>query len=207
MRMLSSTLRRNTCNSAFQNFQKCLLYTLSGNITSDGNILGFTCDLVDLIYINNSVLCSVNIIISSLNDFQKNILNIFTYISCLCQGSGVCNGKRYIQKSCQCLGKKCLTGTSWSKHKDIALLKLYIQIPGSSNTFVMIVYSNRKCFLGLILSDYIVVQNCMDFLWFHQIDLRSKNIFLIVSSKFFLHDLRADTYTLIADVGTIRSGD
>ena len=207
MRMLSSTLRRNTCNSAFQNFQKCLLYTLSGNITSDGNILWFTCDLVDLIYINNSVLCSVNIIISSLDDLQKNILNIFTYISCLCQGSGVCNGKRYIQKSCQCLGKKCLTGTSWSKHKDIALLKLYIQIPGSSNTFVMIVYSNRKCFLGLILSDYIVVQNCMDFLWFHQIDLRSKNIFLIVSSKFFLHDFRADTYTLIADVGTIRSGD
>ena len=96
MRMLSSTLRRNTCNSAFQNFQKCLLYTLSGNITSDGNILGFTCDLVDLIYINNSVLRSVNIIISSLDDLQKNILNIFTYISCLCQGSGVCNGKRYI---------------------------------------------------------------------------------------------------------------
>ena len=71
----------------------------------------------------------------------------------------------------------------------------------------MIVYSNRKCFLGLILSDYIVVQNCMDFLWFHQIDLRSKNIFLIVSSKFFFHDLRADSHTLIADVGSIRSSD
>ena len=205
--MLSSSLRRNACHSSLQNFQKCLLYTFTGNITGDGYILRLTCDLIDLIDINNSVLRTVNIIVSSLDNFQKDILNILAYISGLCQCSGICNGKWHIQKSRQCLCKQGLTGTSWSQHQNVALLKLHIQVLGCSDTFVMIVYSNRKCFLGLILSDYIVVQNCMDFLWFHQIDLRSKNIFLIVSSKFFLHDLRADTYTLIADVGPIRSGD
>ena len=65
--MLSSSLRRNACHSSLQNFQKCLLYTFTGNITGDGYILRLTCDLIDLIDINNSVLRTVSIIVSSLD--------------------------------------------------------------------------------------------------------------------------------------------
>ena len=35
MRMLSSSLRRYACNGSFQNFQKCLLYALTGHISGD----------------------------------------------------------------------------------------------------------------------------------------------------------------------------
>ena len=39
MRMLAAALRRNTGNRTLQDLQKRLLYTLTGYIAGDGNIL------------------------------------------------------------------------------------------------------------------------------------------------------------------------
>ena len=107
--MLAATLRRNTCHCTFQNLQKCLLHAFTGNIAGYGWILRFSCDLINLINIDNSVLCTFNIIICCLNDLEKNILNILSYISGFCQCSSICNSKRYIQKSGKCLSQQSFT--------------------------------------------------------------------------------------------------
>ena len=78
-----SDVIRNTCNGSFQDLQKCLLYALTGHISGNGSVLGFSCDLVDLINIDDSVLRTFNIVICCLNDLQKNILNILANIACL----------------------------------------------------------------------------------------------------------------------------
>ena len=80
--MFTSTLRRNACNCTFKDLQECLLYTFTGYISGDGCVLGFTCDLVDLIDVDDTVLRTFDIIICCLNDLQKNVLNIFANITC-----------------------------------------------------------------------------------------------------------------------------
>ena len=35
MRMLPAALRRNVCNSSLKNFQQCLLYTFTANVSGD----------------------------------------------------------------------------------------------------------------------------------------------------------------------------
>ena len=207
MWMFSSALWRHTCNGSFQNFQKCLLYALTGHISGNGCILGFSCDLVDLININDSVLCTFNIIICRLNNLQKNILNILANIACLCESSGICDGKRNIQKSCQCLCKKRLTGTCRTKHQNITLLQLHIQIFGSKNSLVMIVNSYRKCLLGIILADDIFVQNAVNLFRFQKVDPCFVICFMVIHIKFFFHDLGTDTDTFITNICPIRTCD
>ena len=67
MRMLSSALRRNTGNSSLQNLKKCLLYALAGHIAGNRYIFGLLGDLINLIDINNAVLCPAHIILSRLD--------------------------------------------------------------------------------------------------------------------------------------------
>src|SRR4051794_24200547 len=53
MRMFPTALGRNVACAAFENLQKGLLNSFSGNISSDTYVVGFASDLVDLININN----------------------------------------------------------------------------------------------------------------------------------------------------------
>ena len=68
------------------------------------------------------------------------------------------------------------------------------------------VNSNGEHFFRLILSDYVVIQKCFDFLWFDQVDL--VGILLAVQIlKLFLNDLRADCHAVITDVCPVRACD
>ena len=116
MGVLAPALRRNGSHRAFQNLQKGLLYTFARYITGDGNILTLLCDLIDLINIDNTKLSLADIIFSSLDQLQKDVLHILSHISCLCQCGGICNCKGYSQYTSQCLRQKGLTGTCRSKH-------------------------------------------------------------------------------------------
>ena len=171
MRMLSSSLRRNRSNRTLQDFQQCLLHTFTGHISGDRCILRFSCDLVDLININDTMLCFLDIIICCLNNLQQNILHVLADISRFRQCCRICDRKRYIQKLRQCLCEQCFTGTGRTKHQDITFLQFYIQIFSCKDSLVMIVNSNRKCFFGLILSDHIIIQECLNLLRFQKIDL------------------------------------
>ena len=64
IRMLSAALRRNISNSALKDLKECLLNALTAYVTCDGNVLGLLSDLIDLIDIYDTGLCSFNVVIS-----------------------------------------------------------------------------------------------------------------------------------------------
>ena len=142
MRMLSAALRRNRCHCTLQDLQKCLLNTFTGNISCNRDILGLLRDLVDLIDINNTSFGFLNVIICCLNQFQQNILHIFTDITCFCQSCCICDSKWYIQNLSQCLCQKCFAGTGRSYHNNIALLQFHIIAGVGCDSLVMIINSD-----------------------------------------------------------------
>ena len=204
--MLSSALRRNRCNGSLNDLQKRLLNSLSGYISGNGRILRLSCDLVNLININNTMLCTFNIAICCLNHFQEDAFYIFPHISGLCQSCRICDGKRNIQYLCEGLGKQSLSASGRSKHQNITLLQIHAQIRTCHDPLVMIVYSNRKNLLCLVLSDYIFIKECLDLLWCQKIDIIKFSSVIIVF-KLFFYNLRADLDTLITDISAVRPCD
>ena len=67
MRMLSASLRGHIGCCPFDDLKKRLLYAFTGHISGDGNILRLLGNLVNLINIDDSILCAVNVIICRLN--------------------------------------------------------------------------------------------------------------------------------------------
>ena len=98
-RMLSTALWRNTCIGTFQNFKKRLLYTFTRNIACNREVLCFTRNFVDLVYIYNTHFCALNIAISSVNKLKQNVFDIFTYIASFGKRGCIGNCKRNFQKT------------------------------------------------------------------------------------------------------------
>ena len=208
MRMLSSALRRNTCYRSFNNLQQCLLNTFTGYITGNGYILTLLADLIDFINIDNAILRTFNIIICCLNQFQKNILDIFADITCFRKRCRICNCKRHVNDLGKCLCKICLTGTCGTDHDNIAFLKLHI-IGRSFRchyTLIVIIYGHCKNFLCFFLPNNIIIHEVFDFSRFKQID------FLFLCSlrfifKLFLDNVCTDIHAFITDINACRSGN
>ena len=187
MRMLSSSLRWNRCNRSLDDFQKCLLNTFSRNISRNGWILRFSRNLVDLINIDDSMLSTLNVSVRCLNHFQKNIFNIFSHISCLCQCSCISDRKRNIQNFCQCLCQKRLSTSGRSQHQNITFLKLHSKILFCKNSFVMVIYRNGKHLFGFILTNHILIKECFHFFRSQQIDIVQCSSVVII--QLFFNDL------------------
>ena len=124
--MFSSTLWRNRCNRAFHDFQKCLLHTFTGYIPGNGSIFGFSCNFINLIDVDDSLLCPLDIIVSGLDNLKQNVFHVFSYITGFCQRSGICDRKGNIQHSCQILRQESFTGTGRTKHQNITFLQFHI---------------------------------------------------------------------------------
>ena len=204
--MLSSALRRNGSYSSLQDFQQCLLYTLAGNISCDRSVFGFSCDFIDLIDVDDAVLSALDIIVCCLNEAEQNVFYVLANITCLGERRCVCNCKRNVDQFGQCLCQIRFSGTGRSEHQNVALLQFDVGGCTGKHSFVMVVNSNGEHFFRLILSDYVVIQKCFDFLWFDQVDL--VGILLAVQIlKLFLNDLRADCHAVITDVCPVRACD
>ena len=97
--MLSSALRRNGSYSSLQDFQQCLLYTLAGNISCDRSCFSdFSCDFIDLIDVDDSVLSALDIIVCCLNEAEQNVFYVLADITCLGERRCVCNCKRNVDQ-------------------------------------------------------------------------------------------------------------
>ena len=94
MRTLSSALRRNGSYSSLQDFQQCLLYTLAGNISCDRSVFRFSCDFIDLIDVDDSVLSALDIIVCCLNEAEQNVFYVLADIpaSVSAVASAIANG-------------------------------------------------------------------------------------------------------------------
>jgi len=142
--MFSAAVWRNIGDSAFHDLEKCLLYALTANVTSDRRIFGFSRYLVYLINVYNSMLCTLGIIICCLYEPEKDIFNILSYIACFCQGSGIGNCKRNIKYLGKCLSKQRFSYARRSEKQDIALVQGYPVIIGIIHSFIVVVHRYGK---------------------------------------------------------------
>ena len=152
------------------------------------------------------MLSALDIIVCCLNEAEQNVFYVLADITCLGECRCVCNCKRNVDQFGQCLCQIRFSGTGRSEHQNVALLQFDVGGCTGKHSFVMVVNSNGEHFFRLILSDYVVIQKCFDFLWFDQVDL--VGILLAVQIlKFFLNDLRADCHAVITDVYHVRACD
>ena len=205
MRMLSSPLRRYGSNGSLYDLQESLLYALAGYVSCDRRIFRLSRDLVDLVNINDPVLCPLDISVRGLNHFQEDVLHIFSHISCLCKSCRVCDRKRNVQDLRKCLGQQRLSASCRPEHEDIALLELHTEILLGHDPLIMVVHCHREDFLRLILSDYIIIQKFFHLLRRQEIDIIICSAFIII--QLFLNDLGADGDALVTDVCAVGSGD
>ena len=95
--MLSAALRGYVCNGSLKQLEQCLLYALAGNVSRYGCIFALAGDLVYLVNVNYAVLGTLYVEIGSLEQTQKNILNVLADISCFGKSCCIRNGKRNVK--------------------------------------------------------------------------------------------------------------
>src|SRR5699024_6507869 len=99
MGMFPSALGRHGGNRSLKYLKKRLLYAFAAYIPCDRNILGFFRDLIDLIDINDSSFGSFNIIVRSLNEFKKYVLNVLSDVSRFRKRRSIGYGKGHVKHS------------------------------------------------------------------------------------------------------------
>ena len=201
MRMLSSTLRRHVGYRTLHDFQKRLLYALTGNIPGDRGVLTLTGNFVDLIDINDAVLRALHIKIRRLQQSQQDIFHIIAYIASLCQGCGVGNSEGNLQNSGQRLCKQRLAGAGGAQHQDVALLQLHIVPAAEINALIVVVYHGQRHLRGL-LPDDIFIQHRPNFPRCRQLVGNILQRFGLRAIKALIQNAHAKLHALIADADT-----
>ena len=127
--MFTTTFWWNTNHSAFENFQECLLHTLTGNIAGNGDVCRFTGNFIDLINVDNTTLRPFKVEVRSMKQSGKYRFNIITNISRFGQRCGINNGKGYFKQIGKSLGKEGFSCPGRSNKHDIAFF---------NNNFIML---------------------------------------------------------------------
>ena len=204
--MLTTALWWNAGNSAFNNFQEGLLNPFTRYITGDGDILPFFGNLINLIYIDDTPFCPVNVEIRRLKELEQNIFNILSHITGLSQGCRISDGKGDIEALGQGLSQEGLARTSWANHQDIGLLNIHIVLTTSIleiDALVVIVDRHCQGTFCPILADDIVVENIEQLLRFWRIRQVCQDLFC----QFFSDNFLCQFDTLITDENIVSCDD
>ena len=159
--MLPPTLRRNVGNGAFQNLQQRLLHAFAGNIASDGRVLVLAPDLVDFIDVDDPGLRPTHISIRRLQQFEDDVLNVLADIAGLGQRRRIHDRERNVQHARQGLRHQSLARSRRPDQHDVRLRQFDAiagPLPVHVYPLVVVVDRHRQLFLGLLLADYILVE-------------------------------------------------
>ena len=66
--MLTSSVWRNIDDRAFEKFEQSLLHTLTTDITCDGRVVAFSCDLINFVNEDNTRLRHLRVIVAFLQE-------------------------------------------------------------------------------------------------------------------------------------------
>ena len=166
LRMFTTTLWRNGGNRTFDQLQQCLLYAFTRYVTSDGRVVGFTGDLVDLIDVNNPALGFLYVVIALLQQFLDDVFDVLTHVTGFGQGGGIRHGERNIKQTCQGFSQQRFTGTGWADQQNVTFTQFHaIAGIAVTQTFVVVVYRHRQHFFRLLLTNDIVVQVVANLVW------------------------------------------
>ncbi len=95
--MFTSALRWNIGNGAFEHLEQALLDTFTGDVTGDRNIAAGLADLVHLVDVQDSALGRFDIKVSRVQQFEQQVLDVFTDVTCFGQCGRIADGKGNVQ--------------------------------------------------------------------------------------------------------------
>jgi hypothetical protein len=108
---------------------------------------------------------AINIVIGRLQQFQNDVLDIFTDITRFRERRGVSHCEWNIENACERLRKQRLARARWPHEQDVRFRKLnIIMFRCVVQTLVVIMNRNGENFFRMFLADDIVIENFADFL-------------------------------------------
>src|ERR1044072_1760536 len=108
VRVLATTLRRHVRDSAFKNLQERLLHTFTRHVARDRWVLILTTDLVNLVDVDDALLRAFHIAIRSLQEFENDVLDVFTNVARFSQRRRINNRERHSKHAPACLREQRL---------------------------------------------------------------------------------------------------
>ena len=108
--------------------------------------------------------CLFYVIISGCKQFAYNAFDVIPDIAGFGKRSSICDCKRYIKQSCQCLDQIGFSTSGWSNHKHIGFFDFNFIGIVCKYSFIMIVNGHRHYFFCIFLSNYIRIQAFFDFM-------------------------------------------
>src|SRR5579863_5005200 len=76
VRVLTATLRRHVGDGPFENLEQRLLHSFARYVPGDGWILVLAADLVDLVYINDTLLAALHVAVGRLEQLEDDVFHI-----------------------------------------------------------------------------------------------------------------------------------
>ena len=154
---------------SFKNLKERLLYAFTGNVARNGSVFALAANLVNFVYKDNAPFCCAYVTVSCVNQLEQYILYVFAYVTGFCKGCGVRNCKRNLKLLCQSLCKKGFSASGRTKKQDVGLFNFYVRFQllflWNGKLLVVVVYSNGKNLLCHVLSNNVLVQVFLEFLW------------------------------------------
>lgn len=197
MGVLAPALRWNRGNRAFEDLEESLLDTLAGDVTGDGGVLRLARHLVDLVDIDDSLLCPGHVVIGGLKQLEEDVLHILTDVAGLGEAGRVCDGKRDVQLPGKRLSEERLSTPGRANEEDVRLLELDISLEiARANPLVVVVHRHRELFLGVFLANHVVVEVRLDLCRLRKLGERH----LFSRRELFGDDLVAEIDALVAYV-------
>src|SRR5690606_38945048 len=201
VRVFPSALRWNVDGRALKQLEECLLDPFTADITGDGRVVGFSGNLVDLVYVYDAAFGCLNVVVGSLQQACQYAFHIFPDIAGFREYGGVGNTKGNLQKAGQRTGEVCFPRPGVANHNDIGLFDDHIVFAlALHKPFVVAVYGNGYHLLSLVLADDILIQELFDFARLEKLEIGRKAR-LILALLLLLENLARLRDTLIADVG------
>ena len=94
--MFSTSLWWYVGHGPFEHFEQCLLDAFARHVSRDGHVLTCLANLVDFVDEHNTPLSGFDIEISSMQQLQQQVLNIFTDVTGFGQRGRIADGKRHL---------------------------------------------------------------------------------------------------------------
>ena len=91
-----AALGGDIADRSFENFQESLLDAFAANVASDGDIVGFSADLINFVDINDADFGTFDIILSGLEEAEDDIFDIFANVASFRKGGGISDGEWHI---------------------------------------------------------------------------------------------------------------
>ena len=164
--VLSAALRRHGRHRPFDDLEERLLDALAADVAGDGDILALARDLVYLVDVDDAHLRLADVAVGSLDELQKDVLDVLADIARLGERCGVRNGEGDVENLRQRLCKQSLARAGGTEQKDVALFE-HDAVVGArepADALVVVIYGDAQHLFGAVLTDDVLIEFRFDLL-------------------------------------------